>query len=122
MIKSIAKHEAFMNVLSTGQLKTKAQQIYHHLLNAPKTIEFFRTTLGMAHQSCTAALSRLEDSGFVYKLRTVKSGTQSFTLYAAETDKAKAQERAVAVAIFKKQEWLKKGIKNGWVDESGYMI
>ena len=44
-MKSLAKHEAFINAIKTGEAKTKAQLVYLALLKEPRTIEFFRTTL-----------------------------------------------------------------------------
>jgi|688.fasta_scaffold37443_4 hypothetical protein len=114
-MKSLAKHEAFMNAIKTGQAKTKAQLVYLSLLQEPRTIEFFRTNLQMAHQSCTAAISKLEDAGWVYKLRTVRSGKNAFTLYAAETNLEDAKTRAEKMMEYKRQEWFKRGLKNGWI-------
>ena len=105
-MKSLAKHEAFINAIKTGEAKTKAQLVYLALLKEPRTIEFFRTTLGMAHQSCTAALSKLEDAGWVYKLRTVRSNKKAFTLYAAETNLEEAKLRSEQVFEYKKQCWV----------------
>lgn len=114
-MKSLAKHEAFINAIKSGQAKTKAQLVYLALLQEPKTIEFFRTTMGMAHQSCTAALSQLEDTGWVYKLKTVRSNTKSFTLYAAETSLENAKTRAQEIMKLKKKSWIERGVRNGWI-------
>jgi len=116
-MKSLAKHEAFINAIKTGETKTKAQLVYLALLKEPRTIEFFRTTLGMAHQSCTAVLSHLEDTGWVYKLRSVRSSSSNklFTLYAAETNLEEAKLRAEQVFEYKKQCWVEKGVKHGWL-------
>lgn len=117
MNKSLAKYEAFMRVVQTGQSKTTQWIIYKSLLEESRTIDYFRSVLKIPHQSCTGCLSHLEDSGWVYKTKTIKIADKSFTLYSAETDYQKAKERAIKVENFKKQEWIKRGYKNGWFDE-----
>lgn len=117
MNKSLAKHEAFLRTIKSGKAQTTNLKIYHALLEKPRTIEYFRTVLNIPHQSCTGALSQLEDIGWVYKSSTVRTGKKSFTLYCAETDIIKAKERMYNVAKYKKHEWFKRGLKNAWFDE-----
>jgi hypothetical protein len=117
MNKSIAKYEAFRNVIESGKLESMAILIYRELLIKPRTIVHFRETLQMPHQSCTGTLSGLEDSGFVYKYKTISIDKKSFTLYKAETDLDKARQRALDVENHKKQEWINRGYKRGWFDD-----
>jgi hypothetical protein len=117
MNKSLAKYEAFKNVIESGKADTMATLIYKELLKQPQTIVYFRYVLQMPHQSCTGILCGLEDSGWVYKERTITINKQSFTLYNAETDSAKAKERALQVEMYKKQEWINRGFKKGWFDQ-----
>jgi len=117
MNKSLAKHEAFLRIIKSGKAKSINFQIYQALLTEPRTIEYFRNILVIPHQSCTGCLSTLEDIGWVYKAQTVRTGKKSFTLYRAETDIMKAKQRMYNMEKYKKQEWLKRGIKNAWFDE-----
>jgi hypothetical protein len=116
MNKSLAKHQAFLSVIQSGKSKTTNYLIYQSLIQEPRTIEFFRTILKIPHQSCTGALSMLEDSGWVFKVANVKVGKKSFTLFGAETDVLKARERALQVEKYKKEQWIKRGYRNGWFD------
>jgi hypothetical protein len=118
MNRSIAKYEAFKNVIESGKAETMAILIYKELLKQPQTIVHFREVLRMPHQSCTGTLSGLEDSGFVYKFKTISINKKSFTLYNAETDLEKARQRALDVEKFKKQEWINRGYLRGWFDEN----
>jgi hypothetical protein len=118
MNKSIAKYEAFKEVIESGKADTMAMLIYKELLKEPRTIVHFRQTLGMAHQSCTAMLCKLEDSGWVYKDRTITINKQSFTLFKAETDSDIAKERALQIETYKMHEWINRGYKRGWFDQT----
>lgn len=115
-MKSIAKYEAFKELIESGKLETIQLLIYKELLKQPQTIVHFRETLALPHQSCTGAISTLEDTGFVYKYKTVTLNKRKFTLYNAETDFLKARERAIDNEIFKRMTWIKKGLKMGWMD------
>jgi hypothetical protein len=117
MKNSIAKYEAFRGVIESGKLESMAILIYIELLKQPQTIVHFRETLQMPHQSCTGTLSGLEDSGFVYKYKTITINKKSFTLYNAETDLDKAKQRALEVEKHKKHEWINRGYKMGWFDD-----
>ena len=118
MNKSIAKYEAFKEVIESGKADTMAMLIYNELLKQPRTIVHFRQTLGMPHQSCTAMLCKLEDTGWVYKDRTITINKQSFTLFKAETDSGIAKERALQVETYKMHEWINRGYKRGWFDQT----
>lgn len=118
MNKSIAKYEAFKEVIESGKSETMSMLIYNELLKEPRTIVHFRQTLGMAHQSCTATLCGLEDSGWVYKERTITLNDKSYTLYNAETDSTNAKERALQVEEYKKEEWINRGYRRGWFDQT----
>lgn len=117
MNKSIAKHEAFNNIIESGKATTISYLIYNSLREEPRTIVHFRNVLKIPHQTCTGILSLLEDSGWIYKQETIRIDDKAYTLYNAETDKQKALQRAIQVEDYKKQEWLNRGIKNGWFDE-----
>lgn len=117
MNKSIAKYEAFNNIIESGKAKSIAYLIYKSLLIEPRTIVHFREVLKIPHQTCTGMLSTLEDTGWVYKKETIKINDKSFTLYNAETNKEKARQRAIEVDAYKKREWINRGFKNGWFDE-----
>jgi len=119
MNKSIAKFEAFKEVIESGKADTMAMLIYKELLKEPRTIVHFRQTLGMPHQSCTGMICTLEDSGWIYKDKTITLNNKSYTLYNAEIDSTKAKERCIQVEMYKKQEWINRGYKRGWFDEVG---
>lgn len=116
MKKSIAKYEAFKDIIESGRADTLLFLIYKELLNQPQTIVYFRQSLRIPHQSCTASISRLEDTGFVYKYKTIEIDEKKFTLYNAETDFLKARERAIDLEMFKREEWLNRGYKMGWIN------
>lgn len=120
MKKSIAKYEAFKDLIESGRLGSIQLVIYNELLKNPQTIEHFRNVLQMPHQSCTGAISTLEDTGFVYKYKTVTLNKRKFTLFNAETDFFKARERAIDLEMFKRQEWLNRGFKAGWIDNDTF--
>ena len=117
MNKSLAKHESFYRLKNSGKAQTTNLKIYQALLEKPRTIEYFRNVLNIPHQSCTGALSHLEDIGWVYKSSSIRIDKKLFTLYSAETDVIKAKERMYSVAKHKKNEWFKRGLKNAWFDE-----
>jgi hypothetical protein len=117
MNKSLAKYEAFKSIIESGKAKSMSHLIYKSLLVEPRTILHFRDVLKIPHQSCTGMLSTLEDTGWVYKQRTIKINDKSYTLFNAETDSQKAKERATQVDKYKKQEWINRGFRNGWFDE-----
>lgn len=118
MKSSIAKHEAFHEQLRSGKILNNSIKIYNTLMASPKTIHDMRTDLNIAHQSLTAALSHLEDTGWVYKDSTTSINGNSFTIYKAETDPNQARIRAINVEAFKKSEWIRRGIRNGWISKS----
>ena len=118
MNKSLAKYEAFKNVIISGKSKSMSHLIYTSLLASPRTILYFRDVLKIPHQTCTGILSTLEDSGWVYKDSNVKINKKSFTLFKAEPDIKIARERAIQVDNYKKQQWINRGFKNGWFDEN----
>jgi hypothetical protein len=115
-MKSIAKYEAFRDIIESGRLGSIQLVIYNELLKNPQTIEHFRDALAMPHQTCTGAISMLEDTGFIYKYKTVISNKRKFTLYNAEVDFLKARDRAIDIEIIKRQIWINKGIRMGWMD------
>lgn len=118
MNKSLAKYEAFKNVIISGKSKSMSHLIYTSLLASSRTILYFRDVLKIPHQTCTGILSTLEDSGWVYKDSNVKINKKSFTLFKAEPDIKIARERAIQVDNYKKQQWINRGFKNGWFDEN----
>jgi len=117
MNKSLAKYEAFKSIIESGKAKSMSHLIYKSLLVEPRTILHFLDVLKIPHQSCTGMLSHLEDTGWVYKQKTIKVNDKSYTLFNAETNSQKAKERATQVDKYKKQEWINRGFKNGWFDE-----
>jgi len=117
MNKSLAKYEAFKNIIESGKLESMSILIYNELLKQPQTLIYFREVLRMPHQTCTSALSTLEDSGWIYKEVTIVIKKKSYTLYNAETDSDKAKNRALQVEMYKKQEWINRGFKRGWIDK-----
>jgi len=118
MKPSIAKYEAFKKIIESGKAKTMKRLIYNELIKESRTIIYFRGMLKIPHQSCTGQLSSLEDTGWIYKEKTIKINDKSFTLYNAETNSDKARERAIQVENHKKKEWVIRGFKNGWFDEN----
>ena len=117
MNKSIAKYEAFNNIIESGKATTISYLIYNSLREEPRTILHFRNVLKIPHQTCTGILSLLEDSGWIYKQQTIRIDDKAYTLYNAETNKQKALQRAIEVDAYKKREWINRGFKNGWFDE-----
>jgi predicted transcriptional regulator len=118
MKNSIAKMHAFQDQLNSGKVLHNSMRVYKSLLENPQTIHSMRTKLSMAHQSLTATLSNLEDMGMVYKDSTVKVDGKSFTVYKAETDFKNALKRAEAMEQHKLNEWIRRGIANGWLSKS----
>jgi hypothetical protein len=117
MNKSIAKYEAFKSIIEMGKATTITRLIYQELLKEPRTLIHFRDVLEIPHQSCTGMLSTLEDTGWIYKDKTIRIDGKAYTLYNAEVDSIKARERAIQVDKYKKQEWINRGFKRGWFDE-----
>ena len=115
MKSSLAKHEAFHEQVKSGKSLTNAIRVYNALCTSPKTIHAMRNELSMAHQSLTASLVVLEDMGWAYKDSTVRIDNRSYTVYKAETDPDKALTRAVAMEKYKFNEWVRRGIANGWL-------
>ena len=102
--------------IETMNAKTLLWLIYNSLREEPRTSVHFRNVLKIPHQTCTAMLSHLEDSGWIYKQETIRIDDKSYTLYNAETNKQKALQRALQVQEYKKNEWINRGLKNGWFD------
>ena len=112
---SLAKHEAFWEQITSGKLKTNAIKVYEALKKCPNNIYNLRQELSMAHQTLTATLSLLEDTGWVVKSSIIKINGKSFTTFEAVTDIDTARKNAENIQIYKKDKWIKLGKKMGWI-------
>ena len=57
--------EAFIKHIQSGEYRSKQLQICRALILGPRNLDDLRSTLGIAHQTLTSALSRLMDMGVV---------------------------------------------------------
>lgn len=110
---SQAKIEAYVKAIKSGEMKSKLQEIYNLLCKQPLTTEQLRD-MGYKHQSLTAALSRLEDLGVIYKSALVQGRKRRFSLWKVETDALKIVQRREAIEDLKFKAWVKQGEKNGY--------
>jgi DNA-binding transcriptional ArsR family regulator len=115
MKNSIAKYEAFHEQIISGKALNNAIRIYNNLSLSPKTIHEMRKDMKISHQTLTATLSMLEDAGWVYKNSTTKIDGKSYTIYKAELVPDEAHKRATQMEAYKNSEWIKRGIRNGWI-------
>ena len=102
---SIQSIEAFKKQLANGEYKSTQLKIYRSLVDGPKNLDELRSTMGIAHQTLTSALSRLMDLGVVGQ-----SATGSFYRTGVNT----WEDNAVKREQERQQKWLKLGEKNGW--------
>jgi predicted transcriptional regulator len=117
MNNSIAKQEAFLLMLHSGKIDSINAQVYRELVKHPQTIVYFIEVLKFKHQTCTAALSMLEDMGLVYKRETILIDKTSYSLWCAETNKGEARKRAMAIMQYKRSQWIERGLKQGWINK-----
>lgn len=62
---SIQSREAFVKQIQSGEYRSKQLKIYRALVEGPRNLDDLRSTLGIAHQTLTSALSRLMDMGVI---------------------------------------------------------
>jgi hypothetical protein len=117
MKKSLAKIEAFKEQIESGKMHTNALKVYAYLRKNPCTIFTLRNELKISHQSLTSILSHLEDMGYVYKEGTIHIDQTCYSLYCADNSPIRVKERAESMARYKKFEWIKRGVKNGWITQ-----
>lgn len=118
MKSSKAKLDAFHEQIRSGAMVTNSLKVYHEIRKSPKTLSDLRKTMNMPHQSLTSAISHLEDMGWLVKKGTRRIDRDTFTIYEAVTDYAQAEQNAKAMERHKFNEWIKRGIKNGWISTS----
>ena len=106
------KLSAYLKQVQSGELKTKKLRVINELRQSPQTIEYFRTKLGMAHQSVTATLSNLCDEGVV---RMSSSSDDKFSLFSL-VDSDEAQEFLANQRRAEKRElFIARGLKDGFI-------
>ena len=62
---SIQSRDAFIKQIQSGEYLSKQAKVYRALTLGPRNLDDLRSTLGIAHQTLTSALSRLMDMGVV---------------------------------------------------------
>lgn len=97
--------EAFIKQIQSGEYRSKQMQVYRALILGPRNLDDLRSTLGIAHQTLTSALSRLMDLGVVGQW-------DSGAFYRANPEAWDKLARERANARYKK--WKKIGEDNGW--------
>lgn len=102
--------EQFLELVRTGELKTKNEQLYVHLSGKRMSLDDLRATIKMPHQTLTSALSRLMDMGVV-----MQDDKGNFHHTPKEQRKFQAMLREQA----RYNRWVKMGHDNGWFQPNG---
>jgi predicted transcriptional regulator len=118
MKSSKAKLDTFHEQIRSGKLVSNNLKVYNEIAKKPQTIHELRKVLDMPHQSLTSAISHLEDIGWLIKKGTEKVERNTFTIYQAVMDYKQAEINAEAMERHKFNEWLRRGINNGWISKS----
>ena len=106
------KLSAYLKQIQTGELKNKKIRVINELHQSPQTIEYFRTKLGMAHQSVTATLSTLCDEGIVRMSSSADKKYSKFTLVSSDAE----QELLIKQRRDEKREsYIARGLKDGFI-------
>lgn len=112
---------AYLKQIQSGELKTKKLRVIKELHQSPQTIEYFRTKIGMSHQSVTAVLSILCDEGMVRMSSSADDKFSLFTLVDSEENQIILAKQRLAE---KKELFIARGLKDGFIgyDESNKLI
>jgi DNA-binding MarR family transcriptional regulator len=106
------KFNAYITQINSGELKTKKLRVIKELYQRPQTIEYFRTKMGMSHQSVTAVLSILCDEGMV---RMSSSADDKFSLFSL----VDSEENQIILANQRRAEkrelFIARGLKDGFI-------
>jgi predicted transcriptional regulator len=106
------KLSAYLKQIQTGELKNKKIRVINELHQSPQTIEYFRTKLGMAHQSVTATLSNLCDEGVV---RMSSSADQKYSLFILVSSDEEQEFLIKQRSDEKKELYISRGLKDGFI-------
>lgn len=106
------KFNAYIKKIQSGELKTKKLRVIKELQQSPQTIEYFRTKLGMPHQSVTSALSILCDEGIVRMSSSADAKFSLFTLASSEQEQDYLAKQRFAE---KRELFIARGIKDGFL-------
>jgi len=106
------KLNAYIKQVNSGELKTKKLRVIKSLNESPKTIEYFRTVMGMSHQSVTAVLSILCDEGMV---RMSSSSDAKFSLFSLVGSEQEQDNLAKQRRSEKRELFIARGLKDGFL-------
>jgi DNA-binding transcriptional ArsR family regulator len=107
------KLNAYIKQINSGELKTKKLRVIKALHQSPKTIEHFRTVMGMSHQSVTAVLSILCDEGIV---RMTSSSDAKFSLFSLVGNEQEQDYLAKQRRAEKRKLFIERGLKEGFIE------
>jgi predicted transcriptional regulator len=106
------KLNAYLKQIQSGELKSKKLRVIKELQQSPQTIEYFRTKVGMSHQSVTATLSHLCDEGMV---RMSSSSDAKFSLFSLVGSEEEQDNLAKQRFIEKRELFIARGINQGFL-------
>ena len=107
---STASDKTFYSILSDGELKSARDKVLNTVrkLRRCTKVEIMKAN-GMSHQTVTARLSELMDSGLI-KVANTRKGSRSFlSIFSPETNKEQVAVNASIRERARFEKWLKKG-------------
>ena len=107
---STASDKTFYSILSDGELKSTSDKVLNTVrkLRRCTKVEIMKAN-GMSHQTVTARLSELMDSGLI-KVANTRKGSRSFlSIFSPETNKEQVAVNASIRERARFEKWLKKG-------------
>lgn len=104
---SKASIETYIDQVTSGKLNTDSQKIYQEI-NSSNGITIKSLRRKFSHQTLTARISELQDSGVVYESGVEKIGNTSFSVLKTEEDADQILQNRKDRKIKKFVKWLKK--------------
>lgn len=101
------KLQAYYEQINSGKMLSTEFRILKAIIAEPRTIEFFRNEMRIAHQTATSAVSRLCDSGLVKM-----SGEEKHSILTYVSLPIEQYEQAEKRRMERFERWRKVGDEN----------
>ena len=100
--------DAFVKQINSGEYRSKQNQVYRALVLGPRNLDDLRSSLGIAHQTLTSALSRLMDMGVVGQWDSGAFYRSNPEAWDKLAQKREAERYARWLKIGEDNDWIKK--------------
>ena len=108
-----AKAQTWLEQLRTGAIKSNIVRVLKYIQDAGiggTSIYEMRDALGMSHQSLTATISILADTGLLFEAGMFQRGSSWYTIYVFVANEDARREIADKRRREKFQQWLNRGV------------